>query len=168
MKEKIINIPNAVTLIRLILIVPFVYLLFIGNKLAALTVFLAAVLSDKLDGTLARSLKQETQFGKTFDAAADSTLMISAFSSIYFLNYINLYLALLIAAPRIFTAILFYIPSKLKFFTTIYSRVAALFIYITIVFILLDTKTVTYGLIVGIYILSIIHWHEIIKTRMKH
>ena len=74
----------------------------------------------------------------------------------------------MIFLPRIITAILFllfFIPKKIKFFTTIYSRVAALFVYTTIAFIMLEITILIYGLIIGIYILSFIHWYEMVKVK---
>ena len=82
MKEKIHklfsnvwNIPNTLTIIRLILIPVFVVLFFKGHKIAALAVFCAASLTDMLDGYLARKLNQITDFGKLFDPLADKVMV---------------------------------------------------------------------------------------------
>ena len=85
MKEKIKrlftnvwNIPNVLTMIRMILIPVFVVLFFKGCKMAALAVFAAASLTDMLDGYLARKLNQITDFGKLFDPLADKLMVLTA------------------------------------------------------------------------------------------
>ena len=85
MKEKIRNlfsnfwtIPNMLTILRIILIPVFVVLFFQGNKMAALGVFVAASLTDMLDGYLARKLNQISDFGKLFDPLADKLMVLTA------------------------------------------------------------------------------------------
>ena len=85
MKEKIQKlfsnvwtIPNVLTIIRIILIPVFVVLFFKGEKIAALSVFCAASLTDMLDGYLARKLNQITDFGKLFDPLADKLMVLTA------------------------------------------------------------------------------------------
>ena len=85
MKEKIRrlftnvwNVPNVLTMIRLILIPVFVVLFFGGHRIAALAVFIAASLTDMLDGMLARKLNQITDFGKLFDPLADKLMVLTA------------------------------------------------------------------------------------------
>ncbi len=72
------TIPNVLTMIRLILIPVFVVLFFRGNRIAALAVFIAASLTDMLDGYLARKLNQITDFGKLFDPLADKLMVLTA------------------------------------------------------------------------------------------
>lgn len=73
------NLPNILTLIRIFLIpvlVIFFYLPYWWGHLAAAVVFLAACLTDWLDGYLARSLKLSTRLGAFLDPVADK-LMVS-------------------------------------------------------------------------------------------
>ncbi len=85
MKEKIRKlfsnvwtIPNVLTIIRMLLIPVFVVLFFKGHKIASLAVFIAASLTDMLDGYLARKLNQITDFGKLFDPLADKLMVLTA------------------------------------------------------------------------------------------
>lgn len=85
MKEKIRklftgvwNVPNALTILRLILIPVFVVLFRRGQLRWALAVFCAASLTDMLDGYLARKLNQITDFGKLFDPLADKLMVLTA------------------------------------------------------------------------------------------
>ncbi len=73
------NLPNKLTLGRVILVPVFVFLYMTDRTLAALTVFLAASFTDYLDGYLARKHKLITNFGKIMDPLADKILVYSAF-----------------------------------------------------------------------------------------
>ena len=72
------TIPNVLTMIRLILVPVFVALFLKGHRMASLGVFVAASLTDMLDGFLARKLNQITDFGKLFDPLADKLMVLSA------------------------------------------------------------------------------------------
>ena len=85
MKEKVQKlfsnvwtIPNVLTMLRLLLVPVFVVLFVRGMRKAALAVFLAASLTDLLDGYLARKLNQITDFGKLFDPLADKLMVLTA------------------------------------------------------------------------------------------
>jgi CDP-diacylglycerol--glycerol-3-phosphate 3-phosphatidyltransferase len=73
-----INLPNFLTLARLV-VIPFLvfvfYLPFNGSHLAAAVIFIMASLTDWLDGYLARSLKQSTRLGAFLDPVADKVMV---------------------------------------------------------------------------------------------
>lgn len=71
------NTPNKLTLLRVIMVPLFMWLLDV-NIYAALAVFVLASLTDQLDGHLARKYNQVTTFGKLMDPLADKILTISA------------------------------------------------------------------------------------------
>lgn len=78
---KNLNLPNKLTILRIILIPFFVIFELISPgwaKWAALAVFVAASLTDKLDGTIARKYNLVTNFGKFMDPLADKLLVCSA------------------------------------------------------------------------------------------
>lgn len=75
------NTANKLTMLRVILIP--VYLLlwhldFAGNNYAALAVFIAASITDFIDGYIARHYDQVTDFGKFMDPLADKVLVLTA------------------------------------------------------------------------------------------
>ncbi len=72
------NVPNALTVLRLILVPVFIVLYMKDQRWAALGVFAAASLTDLLDGKIARKYNLITNFGKLFDPLADKLLILSA------------------------------------------------------------------------------------------
>ncbi|HTY73474.1 MAG TPA: CDP-diacylglycerol--glycerol-3-phosphate 3-phosphatidyltransferase [Actinomycetes bacterium] len=79
--SRIRNLPNALTLLRLLLVPVFGWLLLrdggqdTTSRVAAFVVFVAATATDYLDGALARRRSLVTTFGKIADPIADKALM---------------------------------------------------------------------------------------------
>ena len=81
-KAPLLNIANALTVLRLLLVPVFVWLVLQpgkGMRLAATVVFVVASVTNQLDGYLTRSLNLVTSFGKIADPIADKALTLSAF-----------------------------------------------------------------------------------------
>ena len=75
------NLPNKLTLLRIILIPIFMVVLywgFPGATYAALAIFIIASLTDLLDGKIARKYNLVTDFGKFADPLADKCLVVAA------------------------------------------------------------------------------------------
>ena len=75
------NVPNVLTLIRLLLVPVYIALFAMGDRYAALTVFLLASLTDMLDGQIARKYGLVTDFGKLMDPLADKIMVVTAMFS---------------------------------------------------------------------------------------
>lgn len=78
------NTPNKLTVLRIIMVIPFMAFLMIcpGNSLyatIALVLFAVASLTDAIDGHMARKYNMITDFGKFMDPLADKMLTTSAF-----------------------------------------------------------------------------------------
>ena len=69
---------NKLTILRVLLIPVFLVLAYTGHTLWALAVFVAASLTDMLDGYIARHYNQITDFGKFMDPLADKMLVMAA------------------------------------------------------------------------------------------
>lgn len=90
------NIPNLLTVLRVLLIPIFIllfYLPFYWSYLAASAVFTIAALTDWLDGYLARRLEQSTPFGAFLDPVADK-LMVAVALVLLVEEHSNLWLTL--------------------------------------------------------------------------
>lgn len=77
-RAQIWTIPNALTLLRILLVAPFVLLYEAGATAAAAIAFAVAAFSDGLDGFLARRLHQESRLGAMLDPVGDKLLCLSA------------------------------------------------------------------------------------------
>ncbi len=85
------NLPNKLTILRVILIIPFVILLLNDRpgsyfRLIALIIFIVASLTDMLDGKIARKYGLITNFGKFMDPLADKMLVSSAMICLTVIN----------------------------------------------------------------------------------
>lgn len=74
-----INLPNALSLFRLLSFIPAMWLFNTGLYAYSFIIFLLAALSDYLDGVIARQWNQKTDFGAIIDPAADKVLMTSMY-----------------------------------------------------------------------------------------
>ena len=74
MKTRVLNLPNSISLLRLAAVPLVAWLILQQQWLAAWMVFLAAAVSDAVDGLLARWLKQTTPLGAALDSVADKAL----------------------------------------------------------------------------------------------
>ena len=63
-QDKIINVPNALTLVRILLLPVVVWRFVLGDTTGALIVYMTAMLTDALDGIIARKTNQITALGK--------------------------------------------------------------------------------------------------------
>ena len=97
------NLPNKLTILRVILI-PFfvVFMLFditgAADKWIALVIFCVASMTDMLDGKIARKYNLVTNFGKFMDPLADKLLVCTALICLTSMNRLNVIVVLVIIA----------------------------------------------------------------------
>ncbi|MDR6757413.1 cardiolipin synthase [Mycoplana sp. BE70] len=90
------TIPNMITVARLLAVPVFAWALLEGRLQVAFFIFLAAGLSDAIDGYLARRWNQHSEFGAWLDPIADKLLMASAYGLLGFLGFLPAWLVLLV------------------------------------------------------------------------
>lgn len=76
------NLPNKLTVLRIILVAVFMFFLFLRGvpaKVLALVTFIVASFTDILDGYIAKKYNMVTDFGRLMDPIADKILVLSAF-----------------------------------------------------------------------------------------
>src|ERR671937_2335673 len=96
-----LNLPNALTLIRILLVPVLVVALTVetrGGSAIAAAVFAVAALTDGLDGYIARSRQAVTTFGKVMDPVADKLLIAAALISLVSLDRLDAWVAMVIIA----------------------------------------------------------------------
>ena len=100
--NKTVNLPNKLTLLRIILVPIFMLFLFLRKELPvyaeflALFTFILAAITDGLDGYLARKNQIVTNFGKIVDPLADKLLISAALIAFVALNEISAWAAIII------------------------------------------------------------------------
>lgn len=94
------NIPNILTIIRLLMIPCFVYFFYspmdYGVR-AAMVIFAAAGLTDILDGYIARRYNQITRLGIVLDPLADKLMLLTVLISITIRNQIPFWIIVVVA-----------------------------------------------------------------------
>ncbi len=90
------NIPNFLSLIRIILVPVFVIFLIQGEYYNALIIFVIAGLTDALDGTMARLLNAQTKLGSYLDPIADKLLLATSFVTLAILGIIPGWLTVIV------------------------------------------------------------------------
>lgn len=99
-----VNLPNLLTLSRILLIPVFVLLFWTptpGRSLAAAVVFVIAAVTDLLDGYLARRRSQVTKLGRLLDPIADKLLVLSGLILLVQLQRVAAVVAILIIAREV-------------------------------------------------------------------
>ena len=80
-----LNIPNTLSFIRLLLAIPICYFLYQEQYFLTVLFALLAILTDNLDGYFARKYNQITELGKIIDPIADKTIICTV-AIIFFLK----------------------------------------------------------------------------------
>ena len=103
MPEKKINknLPNQLTTLRAVLVIPFVLLVLIGkcegiSGIAAVLLFIAASITDALDGYIARRDHLVSDYGKLMDPLADKLLVSSALICLLAIGRLPAYVCLIL------------------------------------------------------------------------
>lgn len=96
-----LNIPNFITIARVFSIPVIFWLLVSGEHRAAFYVFLAAGISDALDGYLAKTFNWRTELGAVLDPLADKLLLVSLFIALGVSRDLPLWLVLAVVSRDI-------------------------------------------------------------------
>ena len=92
------NLPNKLTIARVICVPIFVVLYALGLNIPALIVFIAASITDYFDGKIARSKHLITDFGKFMDPLADKILVCGALIALIELGRVPAWYVILVIA----------------------------------------------------------------------
>lgn len=115
-EKKFITISNMLSILRIILVIPITLLLLNNvesNKYWAFGLGLIAILTDKLDGEVARRLNEVTEFGKMIDPLADKIAVASVGIVLTILNLLPLWFVIIIAVRDVLILLGgFYLKSK--------------------------------------------------------
>jgi cardiolipin synthase len=142
------NLPNILTLIRILLIPLFVIFLISKSFQGALIIFIIAGITDALDGFIARIWHQYTDLGSYLDPIADKLLLASAFVTLSILRIIPSWLTVIVMSRDIFIALGFWVLTMMDRKPTIKPR------YTGKITTVLQILTVIWALLS----VSVLHW----------
>ena len=97
----IVSIPNLITLGRILLVPIVVWAIASGAMLAAFLLFVAAGVSDGVDGFLAKRFRMTTELGAYLDPLADKALIVSIYVTLGIGGQIPLWLVILVVSRDI-------------------------------------------------------------------
>ena len=103
-KVPLVNLPNVLTVLRLVLVPVFIVLGLQQSWIAlwaAFVVFAVAAITDRFDGKLARSWGQITDFGRIADPIADKALTLCGFALLSYQGFLPWWLTILIAVREL-------------------------------------------------------------------
>jgi cardiolipin synthase len=92
------NLPNLITVARILLVPFIIWLIISGEMLAAFIAFLVAGVSDGVDGFLAKRWSQATALGAHLDPLADKLLLVSIFVALGVGSYLPPWLVILVVS----------------------------------------------------------------------
>jgi cardiolipin synthase (CMP-forming) len=96
--NSLLNVPNSLTVLRILLIPVFVGFLVYERYDYALVTLLIAALTDGLDGIIARVANQRTRLGAYLDPLADKLLLTTGFLALAIMHLIPLWLVILVVS----------------------------------------------------------------------
>ena len=99
--------PNLLSVLRLLLVPVFLWLLLTEKHLLAIVVLAIASLTDYLDGVFARKFNQVTRLGQLLDPAADRLYIFSTLIALSVTNHIPVWLAAVVVARDLMLAIVY-------------------------------------------------------------
>ncbi len=134
-KEKIFNLPNLITLIRLLMIPAFLYFFFYWPDFPVWSLLLLAFFTDFLDGQIARRLSKVTYFGVVFDPLVDRLFIFSVLVAYYFQGYLPLIFVLpvLLRDFLIVVGYLFLKARKVSLSVSLLGKIATFLIFSSLV-----------------------------------
>ncbi|MDQ6967114.1 MAG: CDP-alcohol phosphatidyltransferase family protein [Mariprofundaceae bacterium] len=94
--QRLLNVPNMLTLARIIMTPVIVYMVLSDQAWLALVLMVIAGITDMLDGAIARYFNLRTTVGAYLDPMADKILLISLFVTLFIVEQVPLFVFLAI------------------------------------------------------------------------
>lgn len=98
------HLPNALTILRILLVGPIVWFLLHADYPRTLIVFAIAAVTDAVDGLLAKRFGWTSELGKVLDPLADKLLLVAMFVTLGVLGFAPVWLTVLVVARDVVIA----------------------------------------------------------------
>jgi cardiolipin synthase len=157
------NLPNYITLVRIILIPFFINLMIYGYYRSALGIFVIACITDALDGMIARITKSQTELGAFLDPMADKLLIVSAFVTLVFLRMLPIWLVVVVVSRDVIlvmgSAVIYFMGHDFKARPSLIGKATTV---LQLIVVTLSLVLKNYGVHVGL--MPILYWTTAIFT----
>lgn len=144
------NLANRITILRILLVPLFIGLVVYSKLNMALIVFTFAVITDALDGYVARVMNQRTKLGAMLDPLADKALLVSAFISLSFAKALPehvkfpLYVLIIVISRDTIIllgiALIYILGKEVKIKSKVLGKITTFFQMLTIICVLTEMK----------------------------
>jgi len=165
-KNTVLNPPNLLSILRILLIPVFLFLMVKRKVPEAFAVFLLAGFTDVLDGFTARVWNMKTKIGAFLDPAADKLLMTASFiiltiPSLNSPNVIPLWLTITVIGRDLLIVsaafILYLIRGQKSFLPTLLGKsCTVLQVMVILIVLFLNTRQVAFPLLIWLYLLTLL------------
>jgi cardiolipin synthase len=153
------NLPNVLTLMRILLLPFFAAALIYGNYSYALILFLVASVTDLFDGIIARMRDEMTLLGSILDPVADKFLLITSFIIMSIYNWIPIWLTITVISRDLIVVtgwlILSFVTQKPKAEPSFLGKIASTLQFILIGLVLLSINVGDGFIVPEIYLIAV-------------
>jgi len=144
---KVLNIPNTLTIARIVIIPVLITTIIYNQYLYALILFVVAALTDLLDGLFARLANQKTALGTFLDPLADKFLLLSSFIIFSLNGWIPKWFTVVVISRDLIVVIgcflLYVITNSLKVEPVMLGKAAIMMQFIILAYILLKINIIS-------------------------
>ncbi len=138
--DKILTVPNALTLLRFLLVGLMAYLFVNGYAVWSMLVYLFAAATDLVDGYIARRFNQISNIGKVMDPVADKLMTITALVCMFFMNYLSTGILVVVIVKEslmVIGGVLIYFVFKKVVYANLFGKIAAAAYFLAIMLLFL-------------------------------
>lgn len=143
MKKK--DIPNLLSVLRIVLVPIFVYLFFTDRTAAAVAVFAFSGITDVLDGYIARKYNYISDLGKILDPFADKLTQFTAFICLYISSLVPLWMPAVYFVKEILTligAVVVFRKGKRVVKSHVFGKLATFFVFAFVIVVAMFGKSI--------------------------
>ena len=136
------HIPNALTIIRFLLIPFILFYIFTGNYILAFIFFTISGITDIADGCIARKYNLVSNFGKLMDPLADKLTQIATLTSLVVVDIIPLWILVIVLSQEfvMICGASFLYGKDVVVYSKWYGKLSTVLLYVAIVFSLLTKQ----------------------------
>jgi len=154
------NIPNLISIFRILLAIPVVFYLLQHQYIVAFVIFLVACISDLIDGYIARRYQWVSQLGGWLDPVGDKILLNSVFLALWSMNVIipGWLLFCIISRDIMIVGGVFYYYYRIEKITahpTLVSKINTLMQLVLVLFVLIHKSFPDYASVAALKVIDV-------------